>query len=613
MMQQLRKSTPWVMVLVAIAFAGLMFFEWGMDITGQTSGSFGDIGRVNGAPVVYDEYMASYRNLYDQLQSAQEEPVTSVQNSELEDRAWDEAVNTILVEQELRRRGIEVTDAEILAAARFSPPPDVLSNPAFLTDGRFDPDKYQRFISTADPTVLLQLEAYYRDVIPRNKLARQIGSAIYVSDAELWSLYRDENERAAVRYVRLDPLTRVADDRVSVSEDEIERYYDDRREDEFFVPASAEIVSVSFSKTPTAADTAAVEERALELRRSILDGEDFAEIARAESDDEASAVAGGDLGVFAQGTMIPAFDSAVFAAPLNRTTAPVRTFEGLHLIEVVDRWGRDSAQARHILLRFERTDESEIALLAMADSLEELSESSTLGEAAAALGLETDTTELIETRPLIVGAGDVPEGGEWVFDEETQPGDASPVFETRTTFYAIELVSVDPSRYMTLDEATPAIRLTLGTRKKTAVALEEAGALAAEARAGRPLDELARENGLEAMDAGPFSRVDFVPGLGRSNAALGTAFGLEVGEVSDAVEANRMAFVIERTGHEAADSAAWLEQLDDQRALAVAAIQQQRLAQWIDALRETADIVDRRDEVLNAPEEDLPALPMQVF
>ena len=588
-----------------------MFFEWGMDITGQTSGSLGEIGRVNGTPVVYEQYMASYRNLYDQLQSFQEEPVTNAQNSELEDQAWDETVNTILIQQELERRGIVVTDEEVLNAARFSPPPDLMSRPAFQTDGQFDLVKYQQFISTAESVVLMQLEAYYRDIIPRGKLLRQVASGIYISDGELWSAYKDTNEKATVRYVSFEPLTRVSDDQIEITDDEISDYYAENRE-AFSVPASAGIVSVSFSKAPTLADTSAVETRAGELRQSILDGADFAEVAQAESSDEVTAVQGGDLGVFRKDNMVSEFDSAAFSAPLNRITEPVRTRFGIHLIEVTDRWGQDSAQARHILLPFERTDESEINLLAMADSLEELGESMALSEAAAALGLQTDTLDVIETRPIVPGAGDVAEGGEWVFDEETSPGDVSPVFENSSSFYAIELVSVDPARYLSVEEAEAAIRGNIGTLKKVAVAVEEARAMVEEVRSGRPLAEVARENGLELRDAGPFARNDFVSGLGRHNAAVGTAFGLEIGEVSDAVEANRNAFVIERTGSEAADSLAWAGQIDLQRAQSVNAIRQQRLAQWIDALRETANIIDRREQVLNPPE-DQQALPMQVF
>jgi peptidyl-prolyl cis-trans isomerase D len=609
MMQQLRKSTKWIMILVALAFGGLMFFEWGMDITGQTAGSFGEIGRVNGTPVVYEEYMGTYRNLYDQLQSFQEEPVTNAQISVLEDQAWDEVVNRILIQQELERRGIRVSDREIVDAARFSPPPDLVSNPAFQTDGQFDMAKYQQFVAMAEPVVLLQLEAYYRDVIPRGKLLRQVAAGIYVSENELWNAYKDSNEKATVQYVSFDPLVRVSDDQIDITPDEISDYYSDNLED-FSVPASASVISVSFTKAPTQADTAAVGAMATELRQSILDGEDFAEVARAESTDEISAEEGGSLGVFAKGRMTPAFDSAVFAARLNRITEPVKTPFGFHLVEVTDRWGQDSAQARHILLPFERTDESEIGLLAMADSLEELGEAMALGEAVALLGLETDTLDLIETLSIIPGAGDVAEGGEWVFDTETSPGDVSPVFENSTAFYAIELVSVDPARYLTEEEAEPAIRGNIGVLKKVDAAMEEAAAMVAEIRLGRPLAEVAREIGLEVRDAGPFARDTFVPGLGRYNAAVGTAFGLDIGEVSDPVQANQNAFVIERTGSEAADSLAWAQQIDVQRIQSVNAIRQQRLNQWIDALREVARISDRREEVLTpADDEDLPQLP----
>ncbi len=613
MMRQMRDNTKWIMLLAALAFGGLMFFEWGMDITGQTAGSmgiYGELGRVNGTPVSYDAYMASYRYIYDQVQSSQEEPVTTVQNTEIEDQAWDEVVNTILVQQELRRRGIVVTDEEVINAARFSPPADLASSPAFQTDGQFDATKYQQFLAGATPEQLLGLEAYYRDVIPRGKLLRQVASGIHVSDGELWGAYRDQNEKATVRYVAFDPLVRVSDDQIQVADEEVARHYADNRED-YAVPATAAVISVALPKAPTAADTAAVEEKAATLRESILDGADFGELARQESSDEGSAEAGGDLGVFAKGAMVPAFDSVAFSTRLDRVTEPVRTRFGVHLIEVSQRWGQDSAQARHILLPFERTEESEFDLLEMADSLEELGESMPLGEAAAGLGLEADTLEMTESFPLVPGAGQVAEGGEWAFDPETSTGEVSPVFENRGAFYALELVSVDPGGYLTEEEAETAIRQTLSTEKKVAAAMEEARELAAEVRGGRSLDEVAREIGLEVQEAGPFARSEFAPGLGFRTAAVGVAFGLEVGEVSGAVEANQNAFVLEKTGWEAADSASWASQVDAQRTQAVAAVRDRRLAQWIDGLRETARIVDRREEVLAPADEtqQQPGLP----
>ena len=72
---------------------------------------------------------------------------------------------------------------------------------------------------------------------------------------------------------------------------------------------------------------------------------------------------------------------------------PVRTTFGYHVIEVQDQT-EDSIQARHILVPFARTEESELALLTLADSLEALGESRTLAEAASTLGLDVETAYL---------------------------------------------------------------------------------------------------------------------------------------------------------------------------------------------------------------------------
>ncbi|HIC53286.1 MAG TPA: hypothetical protein EYO97_05595, partial [Gemmatimonadetes bacterium] len=385
MMRQMRDATKPIMIAVAFAFIGLMVFTWGMDITGQSALGIGDIGRVNGDAVTYDAWQAAYRNLYDQIQRSQEQPVTTQQNKEIEDAAFDEVVNQLLIGQELRRRGIRVTDQEIIQAAQLSPPADL--RPQFTSEetGQFDITGYQTFLASLPPEQLMLLEAYYRDVIPRGKLLRQVSSGIYLSDAELWQLFRDNNEQVEVRFVALDPATRYEDSDFDISEADTEAYYQDHQE-EFAVPARASVKVVVLGKTPTAADSAAAGETAVRVRQEILDGADFAEVAERESSDEGSAVLGGDLGVFPQGRMIGAFDSTVFAVPLNTVVEPVRTAFGYHIIEVLERWGADSVQARHVLIPFERTDDSEIALLMLADSLEDMGEVMPLEEAAANVG-----------------------------------------------------------------------------------------------------------------------------------------------------------------------------------------------------------------------------------
>ncbi len=512
MMRQMRENTKWIMLVTAIAFVALMVFEWGMDITGRSGMGYGEIGRVNDIPVMYEQYQAAYRNLYDQVSRGQTEPISAAQNRELEEAAWNEIVNQILIQQELGRRGIRVTDQEIRDQARFRPPPELAADPLFQTDGQFDLQKYQDFLATAaDELFLLQLEAYYRDIIPRGKLLRQVSSGVYFTDAELWDQYRLQNERARVRFVGFNPGERIEDLSVEVSEAEIQDYYDDHQQD-FQVPAQIDVKYVALTKAPLVEDTVAARERAAAVLEELRAGAEFGEVAQRESSDEGSAAAGGDLGTFGRGQMVPAFDSVAFNAPLNRVQDPIQTSFGFHIIEVLGRQG-DSAQARHILIPIERTNESEIRLLTLADSLEVLGESMTLEEAAAVLGVPTSQQVMTELFPFLAGAGQIADGLDWAF-REASPGDVSPVFEDREAFYMMELVSSTPEGFQPLENARPTIEGFLRLEKKLDVAREEAAGRVEAARSAGTLQILDGEDDLTVQEAGPLSRAEFFPGIG---------------------------------------------------------------------------------------------------
>ena len=608
MMRQMREATKPIMLLAAIAFVALMVFEWGMDASGQSGGGVGEIGSVNGQPVMYESYMAAYRQLYDQVQRGQEELISSQQNKEIEDAAFDEIVTQLLVLQELRERGIKVTDREVSEAAQFSPP-DYLQAQFVDDAGGLDLQAYHTFLATLPPEQLILLEAYYRDVIPRGKLLRQVSSGIFVSDAELWQEFQDQVEQVEIRYVPMDPSTRYDDEAFSVSDEEIEDYYGSNQE-EFEVPARASLKVVVLDKTPTASDTAAAYSGAEELMQEIREGEDFAEIAQAESTDQPTASLGGDLGVFSKGRMVPAFDSAVFAAAPGQLVGPVQTSFGLHVIEVQDRWSQDSVKARHILLPITRTDESEIQLLTLADSIEDLGEEMALDQAAVLAGLTATTLDVAQNFPFLPGAGQVSEGADWAF-EEASPGDVSPVFETPTAFYSLELVSSEPEGILPLEGARAAIQATLLFDAKMNQARIDAQGLVGLIRGGMVLANAASDLDLDVRMTGLFSRSDFVAGVGRQNAAIGAAFGLEPGEVSEVVPTPANVYVIEVLTRTDADSTAWLTQLTEQRQTAIALRQQARLGEWIEALRASADVRDRRDVVLAPVDEDaIPLGPM---
>ncbi len=86
----------------------------------------------------------------------------------------------------------------------------------------------------------------------------------------------------------------------------------------------------------------------LALRERIENGEDFTPLARANSDDTASAASGGDLGWVNPGQMVPEFEKAMNALKPNQLSQPVRSSFGLHLIQVLERRTHDISQERQL-------------------------------------------------------------------------------------------------------------------------------------------------------------------------------------------------------------------------------------------------------------------------
>jgi peptidyl-prolyl cis-trans isomerase D len=604
-MRQMRQNTKIIMILVAITFVALMVFEWGMNMSGRTAG--GTIGRVGGTTVSALDFQNSYRALYDQVQAAQEQPISSQQDQEIEDMAWEQVVNQILIQEELARRGIRVTDEEVRQAARMSPPPEFQADPAFQNEqGQFDLVRYQQFLSEAgqDPLFLQQLELYYRDLILRNKLMRQVTSGVFLTDAELWKRYRDENEQATATFIAVSPDTRVADSEIPVTEDEVREYYEEN-EETFQVPARATVRYVYMNKAPSAADTAAALERARAVYQEVVGGADFATVAARESSDTGSAANGGSLGTFARGTMVAEFDTVAFALDLNEISEPFRTAYGYHIVQVV---GQDEAtdriEARHILIPIEVTDESEVRLLTRADSLETLAEGQTLESAATTFGLTILDGEITEETAVLSGVGLAGEAQDWIFEEAEGEGSVSPVFETDAAFYAVEIVSLAPAGVLSFEEARADIENDLRIERKTERTMEEAAGWAAELRGGSvTLEALADRIGVAPQTQGPFTRADFVPGLGLSSPAIGAAFGVPAGGIAGPARAFDAVVVMRVDSRVPADSAAWEAQKAQQRTALTSEVQQVRLDQWLDGLRETTRIVDNRIEYFRLAEE----------
>ena len=200
MLQQMRASAKYIWIIIVVLFVGGFLLA-------QTSGLLGRapvtsttaVAKVNGQDILATSWYQATQNLEQEATQRSKASLSLDERQRLMDQAYDQLVADALLRQEYRRRGITVSDDEILQAARYSPPPQLMQSPDLQTDGQFDAAKYQRFLSSPlakQQGLLFQLEQYYRTEIPKEKLFDQIASDVYVSDELLWRRYQDMHDIA---------------------------------------------------------------------------------------------------------------------------------------------------------------------------------------------------------------------------------------------------------------------------------------------------------------------------------------------------------------------------------------------------------------------------------
>jgi peptidyl-prolyl cis-trans isomerase D len=597
MLRAMRRNTKIIMLVVALAFVGLMVFQWGMDISGQSNPQvLGEVGRVNGTPISYQAYNQTYRALTDQARQQKGQALNDQEIDYLGEQAWNQLVTRILVDQELARMGITITDEEVRIAFETSPPPWLMNNELFQTGGEFDYNKYRDFFSgSADPMLLRQIEEYYRDILPRTRLMELVGSGIYVADSELWAMYRDRSEQVQVNYVVLDPELMIADNEVTVTEEDLRRYYDEHIED-FRQPETAEVTMVQVSRQPSPGDSAAALAEIERLRDELLGGADFAELASEHSADPASAVEGGDLGWFNRGQMTPVFEETAFALEPDEISEPILTNFGYHIIKLHEKEA-ERAHASHILIPVDLGGQSEDDLLAAVDRMELIAMQQGLDAAIDSLQMGFVSVSLSKESDFVPGMGAFPPAITWAFHDSTFVGDLSPVYETNQGFVVFELKSRADEAYLAFIDAEPSLQRRLLQEKKVETAGWQANEMADQLRAGATLESVAAELGQTVQTSPLFTRLEFVPGLGQNNDVVGTAFGLERGEAAGPILSDNQIFFVELVARVPASREAFDAGKESLRAQLSLQREQTAIEAWLQDLREMAKIEDYRDQV----------------
>lgn len=592
MMQAFRNSAKPVVVILSIAFFGWLVF----DLSGLSGGSGlltrTSVGKINGRTIDARLFQEAVQRATEVQQRQSPSPLGVADQAQIRDQVWEQFIQSTILDQEYRRRGLQVSASEIADAIRNVPPQEIRSVPTFLTDGQFDMSKYQAWLGTAEGMSYVPvLEAQYRDEILRSKLVQDLISTLYVSDAQLWRQYRDANDSVSVELATIDPLGVIPDADAPVTDAEVESWFRSHRDD-FRRERTAFLSFIAVDKQVNAADTAAALARAESLRAEIQNGAPFAEVAQRESSDTVSGSRGGDLGEWTRNTFDPAFEAAAFRLPLNTVSEPVLTPFGYHLIEITSRKG-DTISGRHILAPIELSGAHRDLVDARADSLEQLAadrlDRAALDTAARALSLP-----IIESGPVVEG-GFAPvhiDATIWAFQAKRH--EHSPVFEAPASYLVYRVDSLWPAGVPALGSIRSDVIAAVRADKKRVQARRLGDSLASRVQAGKSLREAATELGIPVESMGPFTRytAQFQSGL-----ALGTAFGLEPGRTSGPIEEANRYFLVQVRERWSADSARFAGSLDSLRTSTLQSVRQNYVQRYFADLRSRAVLADYRSEL----------------
>ncbi len=128
----------------------------------------------------------------------------------------------------------------------------------------------------------------------------------------------------------------VVEQQITVTDEQIKKYYDENlaryKTDE---QRRASHILVKAPKDAPAAEKAAAKAKAEKLLADVKkNANDFAKLAKANSDDPGSAERGGDLGFFGKGMMVKPFEDAAFALKEGETSGIVESDFGFHIIKL---------------------------------------------------------------------------------------------------------------------------------------------------------------------------------------------------------------------------------------------------------------------------------------
>jgi peptidyl-prolyl cis-trans isomerase D len=566
-MRRHRGWLKWSLGILIIPFA--FFFVPSNNVTLAGIAPDTTIAEVEGETITVGEFQRRYNA---QLQQYRQAYGGQINEQMLRQLGIDQQILQGLVDDqavlaEARRQNLTVTDVEVRQR--------ILSLPAFLENGKFIGEtRYRQLLSSQQvPLSTREFEDSLREAILAEKLRASVTGWITTTDADVDQEYRQRNEK-----VKLDLVPLTADafrSQVTVQDADVQKRFDANKEayrigekrkvkygllevdkvrQTVEVP-DADVQAFYEQNKPQyttegrvrashillktdGKDEAAVRAKADELlKQAKAPGADFAALAKANSEDEGSAVNGGDLNYFGRGQMVPEFEQVAFTLKSGEISDVVKTTFGFHIIKVVDSQPETTRSVEDIKpeivdqLKWQKAQQqAEQIAKAMEAGIKTPAD---LERVAKERGVTVVESPFFLRDEPIGELGAAPDVAARAFT--MKDGEVTPALRVSRGWVFATPAGTQDSYVPQLSEVVARVREDVAREKAADMLKTRAGAIAADLKSAADFAAAAKKAGFEVKSTELIARGGALPDIGTNADVEKAVFALPQGAVTDAI------------------------------------------------------------------------------
>ncbi len=525
-------SKTWV-AKALLAFITIPFALFGIEYYFRQSGGSDAVASVDGVVVNLAQFWASLRNQMDRARAGMPPgtalDAAALDSPEMRYEALNALINRDLLIHYARQHHLVVPDTTLVK--------EIGQIQAFQENGVFSQKRYEQILATQGMTPAV-FESRLRDDLKIQLQQESLAGTQWTPQVSVDTFLKLNNQRRELSVATI-PLQRYLD-QVILTDDQVKAFYDknisrfqnpERVKIQYLVYSAKDLMQeqaispemvrkayedpanqarwkgtetrrashilIALAPNADAAQRKAAQDKVLLLQQQLkAHPEQFAALAKANSQDPGSAAQGGDLGYFGHGAMTPPFDAAVFSMQKGEIKGPVETSFGYHLIQVTDiRPGQTKSLAEATPLLTEELRKQQAAQR-FADGAENFSnlvyeQSSSLDPAANQLKLALKSTDwLVSGQPSGNPLLDQPKFRHALFTPEVlTQGRNTPAVEVQpNTLVAARVLAHEAASTRPLSEVAGQIRQQLQQQEAAHLAAQAGASALSALQVGKPVD-----------------------------------------------------------------------------------------------------------------------------